>query len=75
MLFVGAGYNVVIHDVVKRQVDNALLDIDGQLAALQERGLLRGKTSAREQFQLVGSSDDLRECVQGAIYVQVGFIL
>lgn len=74
MLFVGAGYNVVIYDVVKNQVDNALLDIDKQLADLQERGLLRGTTSAREQFQLlIGESDDLRQCIQGAIYVQVGF--
>lgn len=70
MLFVGAGYNVVIYDVVKSQLDNALLDIGKQLAALQERGLLRGTTSAEEQFQLIGTSDDLRQCVQDAVYVQ-----
>lgn len=73
MLFVGAGYNVVIYDVVKSQLDNALLDIGKQLAALQERGLLRGTTSAGEQFQLIGTCDDLRQCVQDAVYVQVGF--
>lgn len=70
MLFVGAGYEVKLYDVIKKQVEDALVDIYQRLDALEKVGMLRGKRNAAEQFQLISGSDDLKDCLRDAIYVQ-----
>lgn len=71
MLFVGAGYGVVLYDVVKKQVSEALVDIAQRLHALEKSGMLRGEEPAEQQSKLVTGSDDLEECLRDVIYVQV----
>nr|XP_002131138.1 lambda-crystallin-like [Ciona intestinalis] len=70
MLFAGAGYNVVLFDVVQSQLDNALVDIKNQLMKLEEQSLLRGKLTANEQFSLIKVTNDLPEAVKDAVHVQ-----
>ena len=53
MLFAGAGYNVMIYDILTEQVDNALKDIKEQMNCMQSKGLLRGKFTAEEQISLI----------------------
>lgn len=71
MLFASAGYQVVLYDVVSANVDTALADIKFQLQNLQEKGLLRGKLSADEQFALISKADTLSDCLKDAIHIQV----
>ncbi|XP_046640052.1 lambda-crystallin homolog [Daphnia pulicaria] len=70
MLFAGAGYNVHLYDVTQELVENAIKDIEEQLQALATSGLLRGNLSASEQLKLITGTKTLKECVQGALYVQ-----
>lgn len=72
MLFAGAGYNVVLFDILKTQVSTALEDIKNQLKSLEESGLLRGATNSDEQFKLITGTDKLSEAVSDTVYIQVG---
>lgn len=70
MLFAGAGYHVNLFDVTQELVENAIKDIEQQLHALAASGLLRGNLSAAEQLTLITGTKTLKECVEGALYVQ-----
>ncbi|XP_031340200.1 lambda-crystallin homolog [Photinus pyralis] len=70
MLFAGAGYQIFIYDIERKQIDFALLDIKQQLETLEKEGLLRGKMNASQQFQCVSGTLDLKEAVHGAVFVQ-----
>lgn len=60
-----------IYDVDQNQVTRAMEDIQQQLEKQESRGLLRGKFNAKEQLSFIKPSTDLKDCVSGAIHVQV----
>jgi len=71
MLFAGAGFEVCLYDVESQQVSSALEDISKQLHHLESIGMLRGKLSADQQFNLVKGSQDFSLCVADAVFIQV----
>lgn len=70
MLFAGAGYTVDLFDVDDSKVDEALNDIEAQLANLEKKGLLRGTLTSKQQHQLIKKCSTMSECLKGAIHVQ-----
>ncbi|KAG5678910.1 hypothetical protein PVAND_008534 [Polypedilum vanderplanki] len=70
MIFASAGYKVVIFDIVQSQIDNALKQIECQLKSLEERGLLRGKLTAKQQYSCISGCTDIKEAVTGAFFMQ-----
>jgi len=70
MIFASAGYNVVLFDIKKEQVDGALADIKTQLEVLKRDGLLRGNLTPKQQMQLISGTDNIQQAVEGAIHVQ-----
>jgi L-gulonate 3-dehydrogenase len=70
MIFASAGYKVCIYDILQSQIDNAIKQIDIQLKSLEERGLLRGKLSAKQQFSCISGCTDIKEAVSGAFFLQ-----
>ena len=73
MLFAGGGYNVCLYDIENSQLANAKKDIEEQFVRLEEKNLLRGKLSAKQQIELINVSNDLTICVKDAKHVQVQF--
>lgn len=60
MLFLAAGYEVVIFDIVPDQVKSAFEEIRSQLKKLEDNKLLRGNLTAEQQFSLLkGWCDEL----------------
>jgi len=70
MLFAAAGYDVLLYDLYKEQVDAALANIKEQLVSLESKGLLRGELSAVQQAALIRGAASLQECVAGAKFVK-----
>jgi L-gulonate 3-dehydrogenase len=70
MIFASAGYKVCIYDIVQSQIDNALKQVKSQLTSLQERGLLRGKLNADQQFSCISGCTDIKEALKGAFFLQ-----
>lgn len=70
MLFAGAGYRVHLYDVTLDLVAKAVEDIEHQLTVLETKGMLRGTISPTEQLKLISSAATLKECVEGAVYIQ-----
>ncbi|XP_071113482.1 lambda-crystallin-like [Haliotis cracherodii] len=70
MLFACAGYEVSLYDVDPEQVARALEDIRVQLDKLQKEGLPRGTLSAQQQRDRISPVDSVKDCVQGAFYIQ-----
>lgn len=71
MLFAGAGYRVVLFDILESQVSAALEDIKAQLKQLEDSKLLRGSESSEAQFSLITGTNTLSEAVVDAVYIQV----
>ncbi|KOX75101.1 Lambda-crystallin like protein [Melipona quadrifasciata] len=70
MLFASVGYEVIIYDIVKEQINRALEDIQQQLQRLESNDLLRGSLTADQQFKLITGSSNLVEVVKGAKFIQ-----
>lgn len=70
MIFAGSGHSVTIFDIYPEQVEKALANIRTTLARYEEQGCLRGELSAQEQAKLITGSSSLKDCMQGAYYVQ-----
>lgn len=70
MIFASVGYKVCIYDIVQSQIENALKQAESQLKTLEEKGLLRGKLTAAEQFSCISGCTDLKEAIAGAFFLQ-----
>lgn len=70
MIFAGEGYQVVLYDVKKEQVDMALVNIRDELLEFEAAGTLRGRLGAAAQAELISGTASLEDCVVGAKYVQ-----
>ncbi|KAK3776417.1 hypothetical protein RRG08_023770 [Elysia crispata] len=70
MLFISAGYNVTLYDILAEQTHAAKKDIWEQLKVLEKQGLLRGSLTPEKQFELITTTESLEECVHGAFFVQ-----
>ena len=70
MIFSSVGYRVCIFDVVQSQIENALKQAEAQLKTLEEKGLLRGKLTAAEQFSCIKGSTNLKEAIKEAFFLQ-----
>lgn len=70
MIFASVGYKVSIYDIVASQVENALKQTKIQLNSLEQRGLLRGKLTAEQQFGCISGCTDIKQAVQGAFFLQ-----
>ena len=71
MLFAAADYRVQLYDIEPGQLTGALKEIEAQLDNLSKIGLLRGHLTVKQQLGNISVTTDIRECVTGAIYVQV----
>ncbi|XP_006004077.1 lambda-crystallin homolog isoform X2 [Latimeria chalumnae] len=71
MVFASGGYKVKLYDVLQQQVTIALEEIRKQLMELKESGMLRGSSNVEEQMALISGCNDLKEAVEGALFIQV----
>ncbi|XP_017882987.1 lambda-crystallin homolog [Ceratina calcarata] len=70
MLFAGAGYEVVLYDIVQEQITRALEEIRQDVNHLEQAGTLRGTVNAEQQLKLIKGSTNLAETVKNATLVQ-----
>jgi len=70
MVFASAGYEVSIYDIAEEQVSKSLKEIAQKLTELEKSDLLRGKTSAKIQKSLIKGTTSLKECINGAFFIQ-----
>lgn len=70
MLFAGVGYQVTIYDIIPEIVEKALKETKLELESVEKQGTIRGTLSAAEQFACIRGTDNLKDAVTDAIYVQ-----
>ncbi|XP_044297606.1 lambda-crystallin homolog isoform X2 [Varanus komodoensis] len=70
MVFASGGFQVKLYDIVEEQIRNALEKIGKQMKELEKTGMLKGSLKADQQLALISGCTDLKEAIQGAIYVQ-----
>lgn len=70
MIFASQAYDVYLYDVVPDAVDKALVLLKNQLETFQNSGTLRGTLNAAEQFAHIHKTTNLKEAVNGAVYIQ-----
>uniref|UniRef100_A0A182PQL4 N-acetyltransferase domain-containing protein n=1 Tax=Anopheles epiroticus TaxID=199890 RepID=A0A182PQL4_9DIPT len=70
MLFAGVGYQVTIYDIIPDIVEKALKETKQELDSIEKQGLLRGNLTAAEQFACISGTDNLKDAITDAIYVQ-----
>lgn len=70
MIFASVGYQVKIYDIVPEQVENGLKRIESELKRLEKDNLLRGTSTAEQQFKCITGTTDIKELVKDAVYIQ-----
>ncbi|KAF7250775.1 hypothetical protein EYD10_03550 [Varanus komodoensis] len=75
MVFASGGFQVKLYDIVEEQIRNALEKIGKQMKELEKTGMLKGSLKADQQLALISGCTDLKEAIQGAIYVQVSTLM
>ena len=71
MLFSAADYNVQLCDKEPKQLTEAIKEIEAQLKHLEKLNLLRGHLSIKQQLDNITTTENIIECVNDAIYIQV----
>ena len=71
MVFISGGYSVCLYDIDTEQTSSAMTFIKDKLHQLEKDGLIRGSSSAEEQYSLISSTTDLKTCIRGAVHIQV----
>ena len=75
MLFAAADYDVTLYDIDGKQLEGALAEIRKQLGELSKQGLLRGVLTAEQQFNNIKTTSIFEDCIRGASFIQVPFVL
>ncbi|GAB6032551.1 hypothetical protein CHUAL_011444 [Chamberlinius hualienensis] len=70
MVFASAGYQVSLYDSEEGKASKALKEISQKLEELEKSGLLRGKLNAKSQQSLIKAATSLKDCVNGAFFIQ-----
>uniref|UniRef100_A0A8C5LY00 L-gulonate 3-dehydrogenase n=1 Tax=Leptobrachium leishanense TaxID=445787 RepID=A0A8C5LY00_9ANUR len=70
MVFASGGFRVKLYDIVKEQVSAALEDIRKQMEELKKSDMLRGTLNVDEQMSLISGSTELKETLEGAVFIQ-----
>uniref|UniRef100_A0A915J438 3-hydroxyacyl-CoA dehydrogenase n=1 Tax=Romanomermis culicivorax TaxID=13658 RepID=A0A915J438_ROMCU len=70
VLFLGAGFDVRMHDVSSEQLDIAVVEISKLLKQLEDDGLARSSLSVGDQLKRLHVTNSLIDCLNGAVYVQ-----
>jgi len=70
MLFASVGYQVMLYDILPEQIQTALKETEKELKNLESKGLLRGNLNAVEQFACISGTNDIKQLVRGAMFIQ-----
>lgn len=70
MLFASQGYQVTIYDIVPEQVETALKMTEEELINLENKKLLRGTLTAKQQFSCIKGTTDINVVVKDAVLIQ-----
>ena len=71
MLFAAGGYSVVLYDISNDIIQKALDGIQTKLGDMEMKNILRGTLTAKQQFDRISGSSNLKDVVAGAKFIQV----